>query len=136
MKQEIIKFYQDKDIPISLLISKTKGLQAEQVEAGAVEVFNEIQSGLEINNQDIPRYVWKKSHGLDSAKYKKERLLIFNYDRKVRLLTEKYKKNRKELEKIKSLPIVKELDRLRVFSRSLLWVIIVYIFLKAMGIIL
>ena len=123
MKKEVVRFYQDKGIPIPLLISKSKDLQPDQVEAGAVKVFNEIQNGLEIKQQDIPRYVWKKARGIDSEKYKRDRLLIFNYTNKVRKLAGQYKYHKKKSEHDRE-----RLDWLERLSSCLVWMVFVYFF--------
>lgn len=146
MKKEIIKFYQDKGIPMSLLIHTSKGLPPDQVEAAAVETYQEIQDGLEINeHNEIPRHIWNKAHDIDSAKYKRERLQILNYDRKVKKVAGAYKESRKKVilheEEISRLEDLyrrkigrvediyrKKLDRIEGLSSALLWVIFVYVF--------
>lgn len=114
MKKEIISFYKDKGIPMSLMIDKRRhNTTPEQVEEAAVQTYEEIQNGLDISAREIPRYIFRKAVGLKGDLYKKDRIKILNYDKKVRLLATKYKKQKQEISRLKSLPVVKELKRLK-----------------------
>jgi hypothetical protein len=134
MKQEIINFYKDKDIPISLMIDKRRhNTTPEQVEEAAVQAYKEIQDGFKIKDREIPRYIFRKAVGLKGDQYKKERLLIQNYDQKVRVLAKAYKKNKHELDKIKSTIEIQELKKTKIFLYSLWGVLMGYSILQIIG---
>jgi hypothetical protein len=134
MKQEIINFYKDKDIPISLMIDKRRhNTKPEQVEEAAVKTYEEIQDGFKIKDREIPRYIFRKAVGLKGDQYKKERLLIQNYDQKVRVLAKAYKKNKHELDKIKSTIEIQELKKTKIFLYSLWGVLMGYSILQIIG---
>jgi hypothetical protein len=134
MKREIINFYKDKDIPISLMIDKRRhNTTPEQVEEAAVQAYEEIQDGFKIKDREIPRYIFRKAVGLKGDQYKKERLLIQNYDQKVRVLAKAYKKNKHELDKIKSTIEIQELKKTKIFLYSLWGVLMGYSILQIIG---
>ena len=57
MKKEVINFYKDKGIPMSLMIDKRRhNTTPEQVEEAAVRLYDEIQDGFKIEDREMPRY--------------------------------------------------------------------------------
>ena len=134
MKKEIINFYKDKNIPISLMIDKRRhNTTPEQVEEAAVKTYEEIQNGLKMEDREIPRYIFRKAVGLKGDKYKKERILIQNYDQKVRVLAKAYKKNKQELDKLKSSVEVQELKKMKIFFYSLWGILMTYSIFQIIG---
>ena len=134
MKIDVIRFYKDKNIPISLLISKRRhNATPEQIEEAAVQTYEEIQNGLKIEDREIPRHIFRKAVGLKGDKYKKERILIQNYDQKVRVLAKAYKKNKQELDKLKSSVEVQELKKMKIFFYSLWGILMTYSIFQIIG---
>jgi len=137
MKPEIINFYKDKKIPVSLMIDKRKSyLRPEQVEEAAMITYREIHAGMSIPDNEIPRYIFSKARNLKGDKYKKERLQILNYDKKVRLLAKAYKETKAELDRMQSTPEQKELKQMKIFFISVWGITFVYSILKIAGILL
>ena len=134
MKKEIINFYKNKDIPISLMIDKRRHKTTpEQIEEAAVNLYDEIQNGFKMEDREIPRHIFRKAVGLKGDKYKKERILIQNYDQKVRVLAKAYKKNKQELDKLKSSINMQELRKMKIFFYSLWGLSMVYSIFQIIG---
>jgi len=137
MRKEVINFYKDKGIPMSLMIDKRRhNTTPEQVEEAAVNLYDEIQDGFKIEDREMPRYIFRKAVGLRSDKYKKERIKIRNYDKKVLLLAKAYKKTNAELKRIKSSQSEKERKQTRFFFISVWSITMTYSILKLAGILL
>jgi hypothetical protein len=128
---EIARFYEQRNIPIPLLIDKRrKGLSPEQVEEAATEVYKEIQGGLSMEARDIPRYVFSKAHDLKGKEYKKKQLQIFNYDKKFIRLVEAYKKNKAELTRLQTSFEKKRIRWMKLIFWSMWPIAIIYVVLK------
>jgi hypothetical protein len=77
MKKEVIKFYAGKGLHIPKLIARRPlNLTPEQIEAAAVEVYNEIQTGLEIKTIKIAGRVKEVARNIDARQYAEDRKLI------------------------------------------------------------
>ena len=77
MKKEIIKFYADKAFHIPKLIARRPPeLSPEQIEAAAVEVYNQIQGGLQIKQINIYRHIKEVARTIDARQYVEDRKLI------------------------------------------------------------
>lgn len=134
MKKEAIDFYKENDIPISLLIDKRRhNTTPEQVEAAAISTYEEIQGGLCLNRSEMPRYIFRKAIGIKAEQYKKERIKIQNYDKKVRLLARAYKKTKQELKILKSSVEAKEIRNNKILLYVTWGMLALYGFLKAIG---
>lgn len=131
MNIEIARFYEQRNIPIPLLIDKRrKGLSPEQVEDAATEVYKEIQDGMDMETRDIPRYVFSKAHDLKGKEYKKKQLQIFNYDKKFIRLVEAYKKNKAELTGLQNSFEKKRIRWMKLIFWSMWPIAIIYVVLK------
>ena len=137
MKKEVINFYKDKGIPMSLMIDKRRhNTTPEQVEEAAVRLYDKIQDGFKIEDRAMPRHIFRKAVDLRGDKYKKDRIKIRNYDKKVLLLAKAYKKANAELRRIKSSQSEKDRKQMRIFFMSVWSITMAYSILKLAGILL
>lgn len=98
-KMRAVEFFNSNNQHIHKLISYApKGLKDHQIEAAAVEVYKEIENGLQIKLQDIPRYVWRKAYNLDGHDYKKTWALSLNSRKTIERLVERSRRLRGQLD--------------------------------------
>jgi len=74
MNQDILDFYSSKNLHMHKIIRrKPYNVTQEDVEAAAVEVYEEVQEGLEIRNLYIVWEVWRRAKAIDSQKYTEQK---------------------------------------------------------------
>ena len=77
MKKEILNFYAEKGFHVRKLITRRPdNLTPEQIEAAAVEVYNQIQDGLQIKQINIYRHIKEVARDIDARQYAEDRKLI------------------------------------------------------------
>lgn len=80
MRKDILKFYEDKGFQISKLIDRRpENLTSDQVEAGAIKLFNMIQKGEIIKDINIARRVFKVGESIRYEAFKKEQRMTSDY---------------------------------------------------------
>lgn len=98
IKMKAVEFFNSNNQHFHKLIKNAPaGLKSHQVEEAAVIVFQEIEDGLEINIQDIPRYVWKRAHHLNGKDYKRTWGLALNSSKTVKRSVERTRKIQSKL---------------------------------------
>ena len=77
MKKEIIEFYASRGKHITKLIARRPaGITPEQIEAGAVKVYNDIQDGLEVKPIRLAGVVKEAARMVEHEQYVNDRKLI------------------------------------------------------------
>lgn len=77
MKKEIIKFYADKALHIPKMIARRPaGISPEQIEAAAVEVYQQVQDGFKVKTIRLAGHVKEVARKIDASQYIEDRKLI------------------------------------------------------------
>ena len=82
-KSKIVNFYRGKGLPLPRIKQlKPRGLTDEDMEAAAVLIYQEIQNGIQVDDNDLLRVIRRRAlYTTNTKKYRREILeeLIDNY---------------------------------------------------------
>ena len=82
-KSKIVDFYKLKGLPMPRIKElKPRGITGEDMEAAAVLVYREIQNGIQVDDNDLLRYIRRRAtYTTSTRKYRREILeaLVDNY---------------------------------------------------------
>jgi len=82
-KSKVADFYRNKGLPLPRIKQlKPRGITDEDIEAAAVDIYREIQNGIQVDDNDLLRHIRRRSLYTTSTKaYRREILeeLVDNY---------------------------------------------------------